>query len=60
MVDCVQCVVSGNECSVMFTEVNTEYDTLERRAVALGGSDVKMQNIMIGKVCVIENKVHDI
>ncbi len=60
MVDWVLCVVSEYEGSVTFTEVNTEYDTLERRAVALGRSGVEWQNIMIGKVCVIENKVHDI
>ena len=54
------CVVSEYEGLVTFTEVNTEYDTLERRAVALGGSGVEWQNIKIGKVCAIENKVHDI
>jgi hypothetical protein len=52
--------VSEYEGSVTFTEVNTEYDTSERRAVASGGSGVEWQNIMIGKVCTIENKVHDI
>ncbi len=26
----------------------------------MGGSGVEWQNIMIGKVCAIENKVHDI
>ena len=60
MVDCVLCVVSEYEGLVMFTEVNTEYDTLERRAVASGRSGVEWQNIMIGKFCMIENKVHDI
>ena len=54
------CVVSEYEGLVTFTEVNTEYDTLERRTVASGGSGVEWQNIMIGKVCAIENKVHDI
>ena len=44
---------------VTFTEVNVEYDTLERRAVAISRSGVEWQNIMIGKVCRIGNKVHD-
>ena len=60
MVDRVVSVVSEYEGSVTFTEVNTEYDTSERRAVASGGSGIEWQNIMIGKVCTIENKVHDI
>ena len=59
MVDCVLCVVSEYEGSVTFTEVNTEYDALERREVASDRSGVEWQNIMIGKVCTIENKVHD-
>ena len=50
MVDCVLCVVSEYEGLVTFTEVNTEYDTLERRAVASGRSGVEWQNIMNGKV----------
>ena len=60
MVDWVLCIMSKYEGLVTFTEVNTEYDTLERRAVAISRSGVEWQNIMIGKVCMIENKVHDI
>jgi len=41
-------------------EVNGEYDTSERRAVAMGGSGIEWQNKMIVKFCAIENKVHDI
>jgi len=44
--------------SITFTEVNADYDTLERRAVAMGGSGFEWQNIIIGKVCTIENKVN--
>ena len=60
MVDRVLCVVSEYEGSVTFTEVRADHDTSERRAVATGRSGVEWQNIMIGKVCLIENKVHDI
>ena len=60
MVDWVLCVVSEYEGSLTFMEVNVEYDTSERMAVAMGGSGVEWQNIMIGKVCAIDNKVHAI
>jgi hypothetical protein len=60
MVEKVLCVVSEYEGVVTFSEVNANYDTSERRAVASGGSEIEWRNIMIGKVCAIENKVHDI
>ena len=41
MVDCVLCVVSEYEGLVTFMEVNTEYDTSERREAALGGIGVE-------------------
>jgi hypothetical protein len=60
LVDQVLCIVSEYGDLVTFTEVNLEYDSLDRRAGSMGGSGVEWQNIMIGKVCAIENKVHDI
>jgi hypothetical protein len=45
---------------VTFSEVNAEYDTSERRAIAAGGSGVEWRSVMIGKVCAIENKVQNI
>ena len=60
MVDWVLCIMSEYEGLVTFMGINAEYDTSERRAVAMGGSGVEWQIIMIGKTCAIENKVHDI
>jgi hypothetical protein len=60
LVDWVLCVVSEYEGLITFTEVNSESDSLDGRAVSVGGSGVEWQNIMIDKVCAIENKVHDI
>ena len=54
------CVVLEYDGVVTFLEVNAEYNTSERRAIATGGSGVEWRSVMIGKVCVIENKVQDI
>jgi hypothetical protein len=59
IVEKVLCVVSEYEGVVTFLEVNAEYDTSERRAIATGGSVVEWRSVLLGKVCVIENKVQD-
>jgi hypothetical protein len=50
IVEKVLCVVSEYEGVVTFSEVNAEYDTSERRAIATGGSGVEWRSVMIGKV----------
>ena len=60
IVEKVLCVVSEDEGVVTFSEVNSEYNTSDRRAIATGESGVEWRSVIIGKVCAIENKVQDI
>jgi hypothetical protein len=53
----VQCVVSEYEGVITFTEVDASMDTSEGQATS-GGGDL-WKNILIGKVCGIENRMSE-
>ncbi len=59
-VNCVKkvlCVVSEHEGVISFSEVDASMDMSEEWATVVGGDGTLWRNIMIGKVCAIENKM---
>ena len=51
------CTVSEHEGAVSFSEVDASMDMSEERATVVGGDGALWRNVMIGKVCAIENKM---
>jgi len=59
-VNCIKkvlCVVSEHEGVVSFSEVDASLDMSEERATTVGGDGTMWRNVIIGKVCTIENKL---